>query len=221
MTHERSDKDRKLALDRMAEICESFYLAAVATDVHAFIEFTGLLGEFLNLCKDAEQSGCRTWMGANVHGGENLPMRPYRLGYLREKLSCIYGGALFQTEDDAPESDPTREAERVLSALALAVYHEPEALPVVMHSIGHMVPHHEEAIGGERLAGWLHAQNRRAADAYVRAGQLCEHAGTSEEDKRKLFAEAMAKIESAGNASIFGKFFRAIAKAKPTEPPPS
>ena len=221
MNHERSDADRKLALERMASVCEAFYLAAVATDCHAFIEFTGLLGEFLNVCRDAEDSGNRTWMGANVHGG-HLPMAPFRLGYLREKLACIYGPALLaDAEGDLPEEDPIRDAERSLSALALATYHEPGALPVVLHSIGHMVQHHEDAIGAERVGAWLKAQNRRASDGYVRAAAMCEHADLSPDEKSKLFTEAMTKLEATGQNTIFAKFLRAMSKAKPQEPPAS
>jgi hypothetical protein len=206
MTHEHTDAERSLALARMTEICESFYLAAVATGCHAFIEFTGLLGEFLQVCRDAEEAGNKTWMSQNVHGGEHMPMAPYRLGYLREKLACIYGAALFQTED-TPESDPAREAERVLSALAVAVYREPQMLGLLIHTIGHMVPYMTEAIGQERGQPWLDMQHKRSADAMMRATNMCEHTVPSPDGKTDLLKDALARIRGVGGTSGFAKWF--------------
>jgi hypothetical protein len=70
-----------------------FYRMATAIGVHSFIEFAGLMNEYINLCADALKGG-QDYTQANVHTGTALPMQAYHARYLAEKLGCIYGSAL-------------------------------------------------------------------------------------------------------------------------------
>jgi hypothetical protein len=88
-THE----ERAAILAKMHAASNAFYRAAVASGCHAFIEFTGLMNEYIKLCHEADSSGIE-WVHANVHGDIHLPFAPLHIAYLSEKLECIYGRGL-------------------------------------------------------------------------------------------------------------------------------
>src|SRR3954469_5199638 len=67
-----------------------FYSMAQATGNHAFIEFTGLMNEYIKLCVKSVEQG-KDFTCANTHVGQSLPFELYPLGYLLEKIECIYG----------------------------------------------------------------------------------------------------------------------------------
>ncbi len=83
-------ENRKEILKKMQLASSAFYNAAASAGCHAFIEFTGLMNEFIKLCREAEDSGM-DWLNANVHSPIKLPFQPYHIQYLNEKLECIYG----------------------------------------------------------------------------------------------------------------------------------
>jgi len=107
-------EERAHILNRMRAASNSFYAAAAHAGCHAFIEFTGLMNEFIKLCEDAEQQGT-DWVHANVHGDVHLPFKPYHVEYLSEKLECIYGRRLQLVADAAtpPPTMNTDEDERI------------------------------------------------------------------------------------------------------------
>lgn len=82
--------ERAEILTRMRAVSDTFYAGAARAGCHAFIEFCGLMNEFIKLCHEAERSGI-DWLRADVHGGEHLPFAPHHIEYLNEKLECIYG----------------------------------------------------------------------------------------------------------------------------------
>jgi len=84
-------------LAKMRDASNAFYAAAAASGCHAFIEFTGLMNEFIKVCADAHNDG-KDFAFANTHGSTALPFQPYHLAYLAEKLNCIYGPALLKSE---------------------------------------------------------------------------------------------------------------------------
>lgn len=93
-----TSEERAHILNRMRAASNAFYAAAAHAGCHAFIEFTGLMNEFIKLCEDAEQQGT-DWVHANVHGDVHLPFKPYHVEYLSEKLECIYGRRLQLADD--------------------------------------------------------------------------------------------------------------------------
>ena len=89
----RPPGSRKALLTRMQRASNAFYASAATTGVHAFIEFCGLMNEFIMVCRDAETEGI-DFRRADTHSGQDLPLRAFRAEYLAEKLKCIYGPSL-------------------------------------------------------------------------------------------------------------------------------
>lgn len=82
-------------LERMDAASAVFYSMARSTDCHPFLEFTGLMNEYINLCRAALDRGV-DFTCTSIHGtgAQVLPMQPYHREYLSEKLECIYGHSL-------------------------------------------------------------------------------------------------------------------------------
>lgn len=92
-----SKEEREQMLAGMSRISALFYSQATQLGCHGFIEFCGLMNEFIKVCGAAHERG-EQFPFANTHSGTVLPFEPYNFAYLAEKLDCIYGPAL---EDDA------------------------------------------------------------------------------------------------------------------------
>jgi len=90
---ERDKERRAEALQKMKAASDTFYGLAVRTGCHAFIEFAGLMNEFITLCHKAEDDGVN-WLIANTHTNTPIPIREHNIDYLAEKLDCIYGPSL-------------------------------------------------------------------------------------------------------------------------------
>lgn len=92
--------DQNLSPDRVQElhkICNSmqvvsdnFYQNAICIGNHAFIEFCGLMNEYIKACRDAIDKDI-DFAQANVHTGLPLPLASYQIDYIFEKFGCIYG----------------------------------------------------------------------------------------------------------------------------------
>ncbi len=89
-----SKAERDEMIRKMKEISSLFYPLAAATHVHAFIEFTGLMNEFITVCEQAQAAG-QDFTRANTHTGQCLPIQTHHAAYLAEKLNCIYGPSLL------------------------------------------------------------------------------------------------------------------------------
>lgn len=88
--------ERKALLEGMQRISDAYYSMSASLGVHPFIEFAGLMNEFIKLCYAAEAAGDETWPFASTHSGRSLPMKSFHVLYLAEKLDCIYGPSLRQ-----------------------------------------------------------------------------------------------------------------------------
>lgn len=84
-------EERELALVQMRRTSNVFYSQAVAISVHPFIEFCGLMNEYINACEAAHEKGI-DFTQCNTHSGHNLPMQPFMVDYVNEKLECIFTG---------------------------------------------------------------------------------------------------------------------------------
>jgi hypothetical protein len=79
---------------KMSVASNVFYSQATRTGHHAFIEFAGLMNEYVKLCATALARGIDFTL-TNVHSGRAaLPMESVHRDYLNEKLQCIYGVSL-------------------------------------------------------------------------------------------------------------------------------
>lgn len=84
--------EREVALKKMQQASNEFYRAAVHIGNHPFIEFAGLMNEYINACRDAHSKGI-DFSECNRHSGPSLPLHPVRSDYLNEKLECIFAGS--------------------------------------------------------------------------------------------------------------------------------
>jgi hypothetical protein len=87
MTHD----ERTAALERMHDASRTFYVAAVQIGNHPFIEFTGLMNEYIKACEEAHAQGI-DFSDCNTHTGASLPLAKHMLLYINEKLECIFTG---------------------------------------------------------------------------------------------------------------------------------
>jgi hypothetical protein len=82
--------ERVQALKAMSAASTEFYRQAVYCGVHAFIEFAGLMNEYIKMCEEAHARGI-DFSTCNTHGEHELPAEQYHIDYLAEKLDCILG----------------------------------------------------------------------------------------------------------------------------------
>jgi hypothetical protein len=86
-------KEREIALAKMKEASSVFYAQATRIGVHPFIEFCGLMNEYIKACEDAHAQGI-DFSEFNTHSGKQLPLKSYMIDYINEKLECIFTGRL-------------------------------------------------------------------------------------------------------------------------------
>jgi hypothetical protein len=132
-----SPEERALAIQRMEALTSLYYGKACAAGVHAFIEFAGLMREFIKVCVEAHKAG-HSFPIANTHSGYALPFQPHHLAYIAEKLNCIYGPSLLANEkgrrafidglfDGAYKLVPVRRLNRVTGKRDIELY-KPKSL---------------------------------------------------------------------------------------------
>lgn len=100
MTDERRAELLQITVN-MRKASDVFYWMAFRCGNHAFIEFTGLMNEYINVCDSAAKQGIDFTM-ASTHTGVALPFRPHHQQYLLEKLECIYGPSMPELFKDPP-----------------------------------------------------------------------------------------------------------------------
>ena len=84
-------KEREVAITQMKAASGQFYLNAVHIGNHPFIEFCGLMNEYIKACEEAHAQGV-DFSQCNAHTGQHLPMQPWMIRYVNEKLECIFTG---------------------------------------------------------------------------------------------------------------------------------
>lgn len=83
-----SKEERERMLVQMHATSSTFYAMAVQIRNHPFIEFAGLMNEYIKLCEQAHRKGI-DFTQCNVHTGQPLPIEAFHVRYLDEKLGCI------------------------------------------------------------------------------------------------------------------------------------
>lgn len=99
-----TNEQRRLALQKMRATVNEFYHRATSIGVHPFIEFAGVMGEYVKLCEEAHVQGI-DFSNCNTHSGHGLPFAPHNIAYINEKLECIFTGASVMSMKD-PEHKP-------------------------------------------------------------------------------------------------------------------
>lgn len=87
---ESEKEERRQQLNKMQAASDQFYRHAVSIGIHPFIEFTGLMNEYIKLCRDALEKGI-DFTASDVHSfSEALPLASFQAEYLGEKFGCIF-----------------------------------------------------------------------------------------------------------------------------------
>jgi hypothetical protein len=84
-------EERAEMIAKMRAVSNGFYAAAVSIGNHPFIEFTGLINEYITCCEEAQRDGI-DFTECNTHGSKELPMKEHNINYINEKLECIFTG---------------------------------------------------------------------------------------------------------------------------------
>lgn len=85
-------QEREIALVEMTQAADTFYRSAVRIGNHPFIEFAGLMNEYIQACRQAHAQGL-DFSQCNRHSGHALPLHPVMSDYINEKLECIFSGS--------------------------------------------------------------------------------------------------------------------------------
>lgn len=80
-----------LRLKAMQDAADAFYSRAMNVGNHPFIEFAGLMNEYIKCCHWAHANGV-DFTRCNTHTGQPLPMADFQVNYVNEKLECIFTG---------------------------------------------------------------------------------------------------------------------------------
>jgi hypothetical protein len=83
-------EERAATLEKMKHAKNVFYGLAVVAGHHQFLEFAGLMHEYIVLCEKAPEAG---------KDFSSLPMEEHHAKYLAEKLECIYGPTLKRSHE--------------------------------------------------------------------------------------------------------------------------
>ena len=86
-----SEDERARMLVEMRSTVNAFYVSARAIGNHPFIEFAGVMGEYVNACEQAQHLGV-DFTQCNTHSGMSLPLPSFMRDYIAEKLECIFTG---------------------------------------------------------------------------------------------------------------------------------
>ena len=88
MMYTREEQEKMIRV--MKEISTRFYCDAAATGNFQFVQFTGLINEFVKICEETMKAGIDFNECTGAFGRE-LVIQPYNIEYIREKLLRIYG----------------------------------------------------------------------------------------------------------------------------------
>lgn len=84
-----SKRELEEMLVKMKAASSIFYNTAQLIGNHAFIEFTGLMNEYINVCSHALAEG-EDFTTFNIHSGKSM-IKSYQREYMRGKIECIFG----------------------------------------------------------------------------------------------------------------------------------
>ncbi|MEG4396485.1 hypothetical protein [Microcoleus sp. BROC3] len=88
-------------LEAMKIASHNYYREAVCTNCHTFIEFIGLINEYIKICeRNFKQRGVDfTTTSAHCPGEPRLQIEEWELEYINEKLRCIFPNLQLVVEE--------------------------------------------------------------------------------------------------------------------------
>ena len=94
--HELNSKD---SLNKMQEISSTFYYQAVQLGIHPFIEFAGMMNEYIKMANQSWDKGV-DFTQTNIHSdAPGLVAYGFNGDYLAEKFECIFGKTFFDSKE--------------------------------------------------------------------------------------------------------------------------
>ena len=75
---------------KMRATANTVYVLLQSCQVHAFIEFNGLMQKYVDLCQRAADEGVDFSM-YNTHNEKSFTVHGHDIEYLAEKFDCIFG----------------------------------------------------------------------------------------------------------------------------------
>jgi len=97
--------ERETALAKMSAASKCFYTCATEIGNHPFIEFTGLMNEYITACHMAHAQGI-DFTECNTHTGQDLPLQSFQVAYINEKLECIFTGRSVMSHEPKHHDQP-------------------------------------------------------------------------------------------------------------------
>jgi len=83
------------SIELMKEASNTFYRLAANTQCHPFLEFTGIINEYIKICEENYKLRGIDFREENIHTGRNQMVIPdYMVDYINEKLECIFQGLI-------------------------------------------------------------------------------------------------------------------------------
>jgi hypothetical protein len=80
-------KDRTKLINSLTDAADAFYKSALSTDLHTWLELTGLMREMIKIYG--------AMLGEGVDPMCNSPRpKKHNMNYIAEKLDCIFGEAM-------------------------------------------------------------------------------------------------------------------------------
>ncbi|MEG4335427.1 hypothetical protein QUB40_26340 [Microcoleus sp. AT9_A2] len=94
-------------LKAMKAAANNYYREAIATNCHTFIEFTGLINEYIKICERNLNQGGVDFTKTSVHcpGGPRLHVEDWELAYINDKLRCIFPSLQLQLVEVEQSND--------------------------------------------------------------------------------------------------------------------
>lgn len=106
----KNAQDLRAIIHQMQTTSSMFYANAVSIGNHPFIEFCGLMNEYIKACEAAAAKGI-DFTECNTHTGQHLPLESHQIDYINEKLECIFTGRSVMVDTDLSNAIATeREA---------------------------------------------------------------------------------------------------------------
>lgn len=91
--HTYTQEEQQEFITRMRAANNVIYNILRSVGVHAFIEHSGLMSKYIDIASATMQAGV-DFMVSNTHSEGALVIEAHDMGYLTEKLDCIYGPTL-------------------------------------------------------------------------------------------------------------------------------
>lgn len=89
----------KESLNKMQDISNAFYQRAIALGIHPFIEFAGMMNEFIKMGLQTLEAG-KDFTQTSIHSdAPGLVAYSFNGDYLAEKFECIFGKTFLDSKE--------------------------------------------------------------------------------------------------------------------------